>query len=617
MKTFFRVLGYSRHLPTRLVQFFVFSVLGIVFSALSLVVVIPMLDVLFDQVQASQVAPLPAFELSGSYIKATFQHYFTRLLIEQGKTTTLFYICIAIVSSVMIGNAFRFLERVVASKIRLDVVKGLRQRIFTNVTRLQIGFFNTNRKGDLISRFSNDVQEVEGAVMNSLKAVLKEPITIIVHFSLLFAISVKLTLFTIIVLPLVGGALAEIVRRLKRQAKSSQETMGRIVNILDETFSGMRVIKAFNARGYILQKMEDENEFHRKVNLSMAYKNELASPVSEFLGVMIIAGIMYFGGTLILEGDDELAASTFLTFLAIFAQIIQPAKAFSNGITSLQKGIASARRIFELIDTEPIIENKPNAITLQSFEQGIEFKNVSFAYEKELVLRNINLRIEKGKTIALVGPSGGGKSTLADLVPRFYDPTEGDVLLDGISLRDYDIESLRKQMGVVTQESILFNDTIFNNIAFGMPNVTQDAVEQAARIANAHDFIVQTENAYQTVIGERGSKLSGGQRQRLSIARAVLKNPPILILDEATSALDSESEKLVQEALFNLMKNRTSLVIAHRLSTIQHADEIVVIQHGLVVERGTHTELYRQNGIYRKLSDIQSTMREGTNPLNV
>jgi subfamily B ATP-binding cassette protein MsbA len=349
----------------------------------------------------------------------------------------------------------------------------------------------------------------------------------------------------------------------------------------------------------------------------MAYKNELASPVSEFLGVMIIAGIMYFGGTLILKGDDELAASTFLTFLAIFAQIIQPAKAFSNGITSLQKGIASARRIFELIDTEPIIENKPDAIALKDFEQAIEFKNVSFAYDKEFVLRDINLRIEKGKTIALVGPSGGGKSTLADLVPRFYDPSEGDVLLDGISLRDYDIESLRKQMGVVTQESILFNDTIFNNIAFGMPNVTQEAVEQAARIANAHDFIAQTENGYQTVIGERGSKLSGGQRQRLSIARAVLKNPPILILDEATSALDSESEKLVQEALFNLMKNRTSLVIAHRLSTIQHADEIVVIQHGHIVERGTHAELYRQNGIYRKLSDIQSTMREGTNPLNV
>ncbi len=616
MDVFFRVLTFSRNLPSRLVMFFVFSVLGIAFSALSLVVVIPMLDVLFDQVRETQVTPLPNFELSASYAKAAFNHYFVSLLAEKGKANTLLYICLAIVCSVMLGNTFRFFERVVASKIRLDVVKGLRKKIFENVTRLQIGFFNTNRKGDLISRFTNDVQEVESAVMNSLKAVLKEPVTIIVHFALLFAISVKLTLFTIIVLPLVGGALAEIVRRLKRQAQASQETLGRIVNILDETFSGMRVIKAFNARGYILQKMEDENEYHRRVNLSMAYKNELASPVSEFLGVVIIAGIMYFGGRLILSGDDQLGASSFLTFLAIFAQIIQPSKAFSNGITSLQKGIASARRIFELVDTEPVIENKPNALPLKSFNDRIEFRNVSFAYEKEFVLRHINLNIQKGKTIALVGPSGGGKSTLADLVPRFYDPTEGEVFIDGISIRDYDIESLRKQMGVVTQESILFNDTIFNNIAFGMPNVSQEAVEQAARIANAHEFITQTENGYQTVIGERGSKLSGGQRQRLSIARAVLKNPPILILDEATSALDSESEKLVQEALFNLMKNRTSLVIAHRLSTIQHADEIVVIQQGRIVERGTHTELTRLNGIYKKLSDIQSTMREGANPLN-
>ncbi|MFZ5970847.1 MAG: ABC transporter ATP-binding protein [Bacteroidota bacterium] len=616
MDVFFRVLTFSRNLPSRLVMFFIFSVLGIAFSALSLVVVIPMLDVLFDQVRETEVTPLPDFELSASYARAAFNHFFVSLLAKQGKATTLFYICLSIVCSVMLGNTFRFLERVVASKIRLDVVKGLRTKIFENVTRLHIGFFNTNRKGDLISRFSNDVQEVESAVMNSLKAVLKEPVTIIVHFALLFAISVKLTLFTIVVLPLVGGALAEIVRRLKRQAQASQETLGRIVNILDETFSGMRVIKAFNARGYILQKMEDENEYHRKVNLSMAYKNELASPVSEFLGVVIIAGIMYFGGRLILSGDDQLGASSFLTFLAIFAQIIQPAKAFSNGITSLQKGIASARRIFELVDTEPVIENKPNAIPLKSFNDRIEFRNVSFAYEKEFVLRHINLNIQKGKTIALVGPSGGGKSTLADLVPRFYDPTEGEVCIDGISIRDYDIESLRKQMGVVTQESILFNDTIFNNIAFGMPNVSQEAVEQAARIANAHGFIIQTENGYQTVIGERGSKLSGGQRQRLSIARAVLKNPPILILDEATSALDSESEKLVQEALFNLMRNRTSLVIAHRLSTIQHADEIVVIQQGRIVERGTHTELTRLNGIYKKLSDIQSTMREGANPLN-
>jgi len=339
----------------------------------------------------------------------------------------------------------------------------------------------------------------------------------------------------------------------------------------------------------------------------MAYKNELSSPVSEILGVMIISGIIFFGGNLVLSDESTLDPALFLTFLTVFAMIIQPAKEFSNGITSLQRGTASAKRIFEMIDSQPAIQNKPDAVELKQFQNNIEFKNVSFAYDSELVLRKVDLIVEKGKTIALVGPSGGGKSTLADLVPRFYDPTDGDVLIDGKSIRDYEIESLRKQMGVVTQESILFNDTIFNNIAFGNPQMSEEAVIQAAKIANAHDFIMQTENGYQTFIGERGSKLSGGQRQRLSIARAVLKNPPILILDEATSALDSESEKLVQEALFNLMKNRTSLVIAHRLSTIQHADEILVIQQGQIVERGTHDYLNNKNGLYRKLVDIQKT----------
>jgi subfamily B ATP-binding cassette protein MsbA len=370
----------------------------------------------------------------------------------------------------------------------------------------------------------------------------------------------------------------------------------------------MRVVKAFNARNFVIQKLEDESACYRKVNKSMAYKNELASPVSEILGVSIIACIIFFGGKLVLSENSVLSPEEFLVFLTIFAQIIQPAKSFSNGITSLQKGTASAKRIFSIIDLQPIIRSKPNAIELKSFEKSIEFKNVSFAYDTEHVLQNINLTIEKGKTIALVGPSGGGKSTLADLVPRFYDPTQGELLLDGRTLMDYELESLRKQIGVVTQESILFNDTIFNNIAFGMPNVNEEKVIQAAKIANAHDFIMQTENGYQTFIGERGSKLSGGQRQRLSIARAVLKNPPILILDEATSALDSESEKLVQEALFNLMKNRTSIVIAHRLSTIQHADEIVVIQEGKVAERGTHEQLSIKNGLYKKLVDIQKTV---------
>ncbi|MFN5169008.1 MAG: ABC transporter ATP-binding protein [Cyclobacteriaceae bacterium] len=605
MNTLLRVLRYSSNLGPRFLLFLFYSVVGIFFTALSFSLLIPLLNVLFEKVNVTGVEPLPEFSVSVNYAMALFRHYFSSVIMQYGKPAALLFVCICLVSAYAIGNTFRFLERLLATRIRTEVVKKMRAHFFTNVTRLQIGFFNNQRKGDLISRFTSDMGEIENTVLNYFKAVIKEPITIIVYFSMLFFISVKFTLFTLIVLPITGGVVAEIIKRLRKQADDSQQTMGRMVNILDETFSGMRVVKAFNARGYILGKMEEENDRYRKLNYSIGKKNELSSPLSEVLGIIIVAGILYFGGRLVLNGTEQLEATTFIVFLALFAQIIQPAKNFSNGITSLQKGIASAKRVFDVIDLEPVIENKPNAIRVASFNQEIELKHVSFAYDKEAVLKNISLRIEKGKTVALVGPSGGGKSTLADLVPRFYDPTEGDVLLDGVSLRDYDIESLRQQMGIVTQESILFNDSIFNNIAFGMPHVSEADVMQAAKIANAHEFIMQTEKGYQTIIGERGSKLSGGQRQRLSIARAVLKNPPILILDEATSALDSESEKLVQDALVNLMRNRTSLVIAHRLSTILHADEIVVIQNGEIIERGTHDDLIRMNGLYRRLSEIQ------------
>jgi subfamily B ATP-binding cassette protein MsbA len=456
----------------------------------------------------------------------------------------------------------------------------------------------------LISRFTNDVAEVENTVINGFKAI-KEPITLAIYITMLFLISVKLTLFTLIVLPITGSIISIIIKQLKRRAIQSQETMGRIVNILDEAFSGMRVINAFNARNFLTRKIETETTFHRKVNLSISRRNELASPLSEFLGVLVVAIILFYGGQSVMSGTDGLTPSAFLTFLTFYASMIQPAKNFSNGITSLQKGVASAERIFAIIDTKSAIQNKPNAIKLEDFKKEIEFKNVSFAYDREYVLKDINLKIEKGKTIALVGQSGGGKSTLADLIPRFYDPIEGEVLLDGIALPEYEIESLRKYMGVVTQEPILFNDTILNNIAFGMENIKEEDVIHAAKIAHAHEFVVQMENGYQTTIGERGSKLSGGQRQRLSIARAVLKNPPILILDEATSALDSESERLVQDALNTLMQNRTSIVIAHRLSTIQHADEIIVIQQGEIIERGKHDILIEGNGLYKKFIEIQ------------
>jgi len=605
MKIFFRVLKYAPNFKPQLVLFFLFSILGIIFGAFNIVLAMPLLSVLFKaKSEAVEVPPVPDFSVSVDYLVETFNHYFVRIIVEYGQLDALLFVCVLILICVILANTFRYLERVMATKIRVDLVKNMRMDIFRNISLLHIGFFNSERKGDLISRFTNDVQEVENAVMNSLKAVLKEPITIFVYFIVLFLMSPKLMVFTLLVLPITGGVLAEIIKRLKRQAKLSQESLGRIVNILDETFSGMRVIKAFNARNFVIRKIEDESMHYRKVSKSMAYKNELASPVSEILGVLIIVGIIFYGGNLVLR-DGTLEPEVFLTFLAVFAMIIQPAKTFSNGITSLQRGSASAERIFAVIDTVPEIRNKPDAKPLQQFADSIEFRNVSFAYDKEYVLKDINLTIKKGQTIALVGPSGGGKSTLADLVPRFYDPTVGEVLLDGISLQDYELESMRKQMGVVTQESILFNDTIFNNIAFGMQHVKEEDVIHAAKVANAHEFIIQSENGYQTFIGERGSKLSGGQRQRLSIARAVLKNPPILILDEATSALDSESERLVQDALTNLMKNRTSIVIAHRLSTIQHAHEIIVVQQGEIVERGKHETLIAANGLYKKLIEIQ------------
>ena len=608
MKIYLRILSYAPGLVSRLIKFLVYAVLGVVFSAAYLALTIPMLKILFDSKVSAVVPPLPtSFELSKEYFQKTFDHYFIQLVQDYGHHTTLLFICLGIVLLIIIGNTFRYMERMTASRIKVDVVKNMRMDIFSSVTKLHIGYFNDQRKGDLMSRFTNDMGEVEASVMNSLKSVMKEPITILVYIAVLFSISVKLTLFTLILLPVTAGVVAEIIKRLKKRARQSQESMGRIVNILDETFSGMRVIMAFNARNFILKKIDDETSFHRKVNLSISRKNELSSPLSEVLGVIIVAVILYYGGNLVLGGSGELEPEAFMGFLVFYASLIQPAKNFSNGITSLQKGTIAAERIFNVVDIQSAIKSKPNAPDLKTFQSAITFKNVSFAYDTEKVLKNINLTIEKGKTLALVGPSGGGKSTLADLVPRFYDPTEGEVLIDGISLKDYDLESIRQHIGVVTQESILFNDTIFNNIAFGMPHVSEADVIQAAKIANAHDFISQTENGYQTFIGERGSKLSGGQRQRLSIARAVLKNPPILILDEATSALDSESEKLVQEALFNLMKNRTSIVIAHRLSTIQHANEIVVIQNGEVAERGTHEQLNSANGLYRKSVSIQNT----------
>ncbi|SEG23807.1 ABC transporter ATP-binding protein [Algoriphagus boritolerans] len=609
MQTYLRILSYARPFGKFVPTYILYTLFSIIFGLINFTLLKPLFDVIFEQVEPESLEKfrtLPTFTFSIEYFTGLFNHYFLTVQDTYGKMGTLFFVCIIIVFSVFLSNLFTYLSAVVLAKVRATVIKGMRMDIFEKVGALHIGYFSNERKGDLMSKMTNDVQEVENTIVQSLRVVFREPATIILYFSVLFFMSVKLTLFTILIIPISGAIIGGITRRLKKKAVQSQQSLGRIVNILDEALGGMRVIKAFNAERFIGKKFDQETDYYSKVNVSMARKNELASPISQFLGVSVVAGILVYGGSLVLSGESDLSASDFITYIIIFTQVLNPAKEISRAFSNIQRGIASAERIFGVIDTESQIKAPAVPKPVSEFRTAIEFRDVAFAYEDKLVLKAINFTLKKGKTIALVGPSGGGKSTLADLVPRFYDPTSGGIYLDGTNLRDFSPSQLRSLMGIVTQESILFNDTVFNNIAFGIADATEDQVIEAAKIANAHEFISNLENGYQTSIGERGSKLSGGQRQRLSIARAVLKNPPILILDEATSALDSESEHLVQEALTKLMTNRTTLVIAHRLSTIQHADEILVIEKGEIAQRGSHADLMAADGLYQKLSSIQS-----------
>jgi ATP-binding cassette, subfamily B, bacterial MsbA len=609
MNTYLRILSFARPFGFKIPLYFLYTLIYVVFGMVNFAALIPLLQVIFKKVDTENlpvIDSLPSFELSVDYFTTVFNYYNNHIISNYGLFGALQFVCVLIICSVFISNLFGYLGSKLIARIRANAITNLRNKIFENLTHLHLGYFTNERKGDITSRITNDVQQVEHTVVDTLKVVVKEPLLIVGHFVFLFYVSPMLTLYTLLLLPISGGIIARIVKKLKRSAKMSQASIGRLTSFVDETLGGIRLIKAFTARGYVRKKFDEEVRRYAKINISMAKKVDLASPVSEFFGAIAIAVILLIGGSLILGDSSELTAEQFIAFIIVFGRVLQPAKAISNSISNIQRGLASGDRIFEIVDTVSKIQEKPNAIEMPEFKDKIEFRNVSFAYNSESVLKNIQLTIEKGKTIALVGPSGGGKSTLADLVPRFYDPVEGSVTIDGTDLRDCTLDSFRKQMGIVAQESILFNDSVFNNIAFGMENAREEDVIRAAKIANAHDFIIELEEGYHTNIGERGSKLSGGQRQRISIARAVMKNPAILILDEATSALDSESERLVQEALTNLMKNRTSIVIAHRLSTIQHADEILVIQAGEIVERGTHKDLLAANGVYARLTSMQN-----------
>jgi subfamily B ATP-binding cassette protein MsbA len=610
MKTYLRLLSYASPIGRYIVPFCIFSLFGIIFGIANFTLLIPLFKILFNQVtevELNNMLERPEAKWGLEFIRQNFYYYFGLVIRQYGQLGALRFVCAFIIVSVLLSNLFKYLTQRILENLKAYTVATLRQSVFDKAISLHLGFFSNERKGNIISKITTDVQEVESSIASSFTAAFKEPLNLIGNFIILFSISVQLTLFTLIVIPISGILISGLVKRLRKDAQAGQRSLGMLISIIDETFSGMRVIKGFNSTRYIQEKFSKENQFYKRVTRSMANKRELASPVSEFMGVSMVAGILLYGGSMVISKQSALKPEEFVTYLILFSQVMRPAKEISNAFSNIQRGIASGERIFELIDTPPSVVDKPQAIKLNHFEQEIEFRNVSFEYETQVkVLKNISFTMKKGKTIALVGPSGGGKSTIADLLPRFYDPTTGGILIDGKDVREYETDSIRSHMGIVTQESILFNDTIFNNIAFGI-QATEEEVIFAAKVANAHQFIVDTPEGYYTVIGDRGTKLSGGQRQRISIARAVLRNPSILILDEATSALDTESEKLVQEALSNLMQNRTSLVIAHRLSTIQNADEILVIQEGQIVEKGNHKDLLDlEQGMYKKLNSMQT-----------
>lgn len=616
MKKVFSLLALVKEfkLPAFLNVFF--NLLAVIFGLVSLGMLAPFLNLIFLKSSSDYRTYLntPAGEFSFSqattWMENAFNYQMAELILsdpENGKMNALVFICVLIVVFIFLKNITRYFSYFFLAIVRTGVMRDLRNQVYQKVVKLPISYFSEEKKGDIMSRMTNDVQEIEWTIMTSLEMLFRDPFSIVIYLITMVAISPQLTLFVVLILPLSGFIVGRIGKSLKKTSDDGQEQMGVLMSMMDESITGLRIIKAFTAENLTISNFGIKNQDYTNLMTRMYRKRDLASPVSEFLGVFILVFVIWYGGKLILtDADNALSASAFIAYIVIFTQLIPPVKSFTVAMYNVQKGRASLDRINDILNAENKVEETIEPISKNTFESKIEYKNVRFKYQTDEVIKGVDIEINKGETIALVGPSGSGKSTLADLLPRFHSISDGDIQIDGESTSNMDIYSLRSLIGIVTQKSILFNDTVRNNILFGNPNASQKQVEEAAKVANAHAFIQNLDGGYDYNVGDGGTKLSGGQQQRLSIARAILNNPPILILDEATSSLDTESEKLVQQALDELMKSRTSIVIAHRLSTIVNADKIYVIENGKIIEQGTHKQLITNNHVYKKLHDLQS-----------
>ena len=584
-----------------------FNIFYAIFNVLSVLAFIPVLNILFATEKKAISKPIyEDITNIGSYLENSFNYFISQKIINDGEINVLFFICLLSLSLFFFKNLFRYLASYVITFLRTGIVKDLRDKLYHKIVELPISYFTEKRKGDIIARMTSDVQEVENSILTSIETIVREPLTVIISITIMLFMSLKLTLFVFILLPVSGFIISSISKKLKANSVKAQKETGNFLSFIEETLTGLRIIKSFNAESVIAKKFNNSTQNFRKLMTSVFHRQTLASPMSEFLGSATIIAILWYGGAEVINKTSTLDSSKFLGYILLFYTVLNPIKLITTTFYNIQKGEASAERIMTVLNTENSIIDKPNAIIKEKLENKIEFKNISFKYKNEYVLKDFSLTINKGQTVALVGQSGSGKSTLANLITRFYDVNKGEVLIDGENIKDITKKSLRDLMGIVSQDSILFNDTIANNIKLGAQNATDTAILEAAKIANADEFIQNLPQKYNTNIGDSGNTLSGGQKQRLSIARAVLKNPPIMILDEATSALDTESEQLVQVALEKMMQNRTSLVIAHRLSTIQKADIIVVMKKGKIVEQGKHEELLTKKGEYFKLVSMQS-----------